>query len=262
MARIDFEQPQLIVAMDHGRAFGTVQGLEDPGRVIEAVIEAGADGIMTSFGVIKRHADVLIGSIPTLMRLDGGPSLFREDWLENTEWSLLHAVNDARELEVDGVCVMLFMGAKVELKTMEVVAEVAGECLSDGLQVMVEALPCPCERIPDPKAAGPMAAACRIGFEHGADVLKTYYPGTVEGFRKVIDSCPAPVLIAGGPKMESMLDVLTVVRDSIEAGGRGVVFGRNIWQSPDPAAMVRALRDVMDGEAVPEEALRRLRNGG
>jgi DhnA family fructose-bisphosphate aldolase class Ia len=77
----------------------------------------------------------------------------------------------------------------------------------------------------------------------------------------VVENCPAPVLIAGGPRMESTLDVLTVVRDSIEAGGRGVVFGRNIWQSADPAGMVRALRDVIDGEATPEAAVRALRNG-
>ena len=109
----------------------------------------------------------------------------------------------------------------------------------DGLPVMVEALPCPGERILDPSDADAMASACRIGFEHGADVLKTYATGSAASFRKVTGSCPAPVLIAGGPKMDSDRAVLQVVRDTLDAGGRGVVFGRNIWQSPSPRGWSR-----------------------
>jgi DhnA family fructose-bisphosphate aldolase class Ia len=259
MPRFDVGSNQLVVAMDHGRTLGAVAGLEDPGRVIDTVVEAGADAIMTSFGVVKRYRERLIGRIPTLLRLDGGPSHYREDWLRYTEWRLLHAVAEARELGVDGVCTMVFMGAPVELETLEITAQVAGECLRDGLPLMVEALPCPAERIADPTDAGAMASACRLGFEHGADVLKTYATGSAESFRRVIASCPAPVLIAGGPKMDSERAVLQVVGDALDAGGRGVVFGRNIWQSPQPAKMVKALRHLIHDGGTVEEAAERLR---
>ncbi|HEX3209365.1 MAG TPA: hypothetical protein VHQ91_08310, partial [Geminicoccaceae bacterium] len=112
MPGFDKSKRQLVVAMDHGRALGAVRGLEDPGRVIEMVVEAGADAIMTSFGVIKRYRDRLIGRIPTLLRVDGGPSRYREDWLEYTEWSLLYTADDARALGVDGICCMVFMGGE------------------------------------------------------------------------------------------------------------------------------------------------------
>jgi class I fructose-bisphosphate aldolase len=223
------------------------------------LIAAGADAIMTSYGVVKRYRDRLIGRIPTILRLDGGPSHYREDWLRYTEWTLLHAVEDARNLGVDGVCTMLFMGAAVELKTFEITAKVAAECLRDGLPLMVEALPCPAERIPDPTDAGAMASACRLGFEHGADVVKTYATSSAASFARVIASCPAPVLIAGGPKMDSALAVLQVVRDTLDAGGRGVVFGRNIWQSPDPAKMVKALRHLIHEDGAVDEAADLLR---
>ena len=121
---------------------------------------------------------------------------------------------------------------------------------------MVEALPCPCERIPDPNDADAMASACRIGFEHGADVLKTYATGSAESFRQVTASCPAPVLIAGGPKMDSERAVLQVVRDTLDAGGQGVVFGRNIWQSPEPARMIQALRHLIHDDGTVDEAAR------
>ena len=259
MPQFDFTQRQLVIAMDHGRAMGAVRGLEDPGRVIDTVLEAGADAIMTSFGTIRRYRDALIGQVPVILRLDGGPSHYREDWLRNTRWSLLHTVEDARALGVDGVCTMVFMGSEVELETLEITAEVAGACLSDGLPLMVEALPCPAERIPDPVDAGAMASACRLGFEHGADVVKTYATGSAASFARVTASCPAPVLIAGGPKMDSARAVLQVVRDTLDAGGRGVVFGRNIWQSPDPAKMIKALRHLIHQDGTVDEAAELLR---
>lgn len=245
----------LIVAMDHARTHGVIQGLENPGAVIDQVVAAGADGVMTTFGVIKHYRDHLIGRIPTILRLDGGPSLYREDWLAYTEWSLLHTVEDALRLGVDGVVLMAFVGIPVELETFRIVARVAGECLSANLPVMVEALPCASERIPDPKAPDAMASAARLGFEHGADIIKTYYTGTPEGFRQVIDNCPVPTLIAGGPRMDTVEASLEVVQGAMQAGASGVVFGRNIWQHANPTGMVKALHHIIHRESSVADAL-------
>src|SRR5215210_4100853 len=198
----------LIVAMDHARAYGAIEGLEDPGTVIEASIDSRADVIMTTFGVAKRYREQLAGRIPTIIRLDGGPSLYREDWLAYTEWSLLHSVEDALLLGADGVVLMAFVGIPVELETYRIVSRVAGECLRADLPLVVEALLCPGGRIPDPVAPEAMASAARIGFEHGADIVKSYF---TEDFRKVTDNCPVPVLIAGGPRMETAGETLQVV---------------------------------------------------
>jgi len=253
MARLTLGDRGVVIAMDHARAFGAIAGLEDPGAVLDRVIGAGADAIMTSYGVVKRFRDKLLGRLPVYLRLDGGPTSYREDWLRYSEWSLLHTVEDARRLGVDGVCLMAFIGSKVELRTLEICARVAGDCIADGLPVMVEALPCPSERVPNPLDADAMAGACRIAFEHGADIVKTYYTGSADSFRKVTAACPVPVFIAGGVKMETMRAALEVVHGSVQAGGRGVVFGRNIWQAPDPAAVVRALGAIIrDGKGVDE----------
>ncbi len=45
----------LIVAMDHARAHGAIEGLEDPGAVIEASVDGGADAVMTTFGMAKNR---------------------------------------------------------------------------------------------------------------------------------------------------------------------------------------------------------------
>jgi DhnA family fructose-bisphosphate aldolase class Ia len=129
----------LIVAMDHARTYGAIEGLEDPGAVIEAAVEGEADAVMTTFGVAKCFNEQLVGRIPTMIRLDGGPSLYREDWLAYTEWSLLHSVEDVLLLGADAVVLMAFVGIPVELDTYRIVARVAGECMRANLPLEADA---------------------------------------------------------------------------------------------------------------------------
>jgi len=87
----------LIVAMDHARTFGVVPGLENPDAVIRMAAEAGADAVMTSFGIARRYRAELV-DIPFVLRLDGPTGLYREDWLAYTQWQQLHSVEDAVRL--------------------------------------------------------------------------------------------------------------------------------------------------------------------
>jgi DhnA family fructose-bisphosphate aldolase class Ia len=103
-----------------------------------------------------------------------------------------------------------------------------------------------------------MASAARLAFEHGADYIKTYYTGSPESFRTVIENCPVPCLIAGGPRMNTVEETLEVVAGAMAAGASGVVFGRNIWQHKNPAGMVRALQRVIHGGASVAEAMQEL----
>lgn len=260
MSLLASDNKAIIVAMDHARTHGFIEGLEDPGKVIDDVVAAGVDGVMTTFGVIKHHRDKLIGRIPTTLRLDGGPSLYNQDWLAYTEWSLLHTIEDALMLGVDGVVLMAFVGIPVELETYRLVARISAECMKANLPLMVEALPCPSPRIPDAKSPEAMASAARLGFEHGADYIKSYYTGTAEGFRQVVNNCPVPVLIAGGPKVDTNQEVLQQVAGAMEAGAAGVVFGRNIWQSGQTPQMVSALRHIIHENGSVSEAVRRLKD--
>jgi DhnA family fructose-bisphosphate aldolase class Ia len=259
MSLLASDQKAIIVAMDHARTHGVIEGLEDPGQVIDDAVAAGADGIMTTFGVVKRYRDKLVGRIPTILRLDGGPSLYREDWLANTEWTLLNSVEDALFLGVDAVVLMAFVGIPVELETYRIVSKVAAECLRAKLPLIVEALPCPSPRIPDAKSPEAMASAARLGFEHGADFIKSYYTGTPDGFHHVVRNCPVPVLIAGGPKVDTNQEVLQQVAGAMEAGAAGVVFGRNIWQSGQTREMLGALRHIVHENGPVNEAVRRLK---
>jgi fructose-bisphosphate aldolase/2-amino-3,7-dideoxy-D-threo-hept-6-ulosonate synthase len=91
-----------------------------------------------------------------------------------------------------------------------------------------------------------VAHAARIGFEMGADIVKTNYCGDVESFRHVVRSSPVPIVVAGGPKRESGSGgPLQMVHEIMEAGAAGVAIGRRVWQSEDPASTVRQIHQIL-----------------
>jgi DhnA family fructose-bisphosphate aldolase class Ia len=100
--------------------------------------------------------------------------------------------------------------------------------------------------------------ACRIAAELGADVIKAPYTGKPETFKEVVESCPVPVTILGGPKMETLRDLLETVRGAMDGGAIGVVFGRNIWQHPKPVSMIKAIKRIVHENANIDEALKEL----
>ena len=96
--------------------------------------------------------------------------------------------------------------------------------------------------------------AARLGQEAGGDFIKTAYSGSVESFKEVVETCPIPIVILGGAKMDSDLELLKVVKGCIDAGGAGTCMGRNMFQHEDPTAVVAALVKIVHEGASVEEA--------
>jgi putative autoinducer-2 (AI-2) aldolase len=69
-----------------------------------------------------------------------------------------------------------------------------------------------------------------------------------------VESCPVPLVIAGGPKMKSELDVLEIAYNAINTGAKGVDMGRNIWQSKWPKPMISAIRSIVHEHASVKKA--------
>lgn len=249
----------LVVAMDHASVFGSMAGLEKPGETINRVIEGGADAIMTTFGIIRQFYHLMQGRVGVILRVDGGPSSYGLDaFLTKGEWNLLYSVEEAIKLGADGVIAMAFLGVPSEGAILKGLANVAERCQDWGIPLLAETLPILSEKINNPYDAEHVSVAARIGQEYGADFIKTNYTGSPESFSKVTGVCAVPVLIAGGPKMDSPRDVLEVVKGSVDSGGKGVVFGRNIWQYKDPAAMTRAIASIVHEGATVTKALKEL----
>ena len=101
-----------------------------------------------------------------------------------------------------------------------------------------------------------VAYAARVAAELGVDIIKTFYTGDPDSYRKVIESCPARVVISGGPKMSNIEDVFRMTRDGIGAGAAGVTFGRNVWQHNDPQAVMQALKGIIHGNISIDAAMK------
>jgi putative autoinducer-2 (AI-2) aldolase len=99
-----------------------------------------------------------------------------------------------------------------------------------------------------------LGLACRIAAELGAHIVKTYY---TDGFHKVVEGCPAPIVMAGGKRCDTTMDALQLTYDAISEGAVGVDMGRNIWQCDDPVPMINAVRAVVHEGLEPKEALDR-----
>jgi putative autoinducer-2 (AI-2) aldolase len=97
-----------------------------------------------------------------------------------------------------------------------------------------------------------LALSCRIAAELGARIVKTYW--CEDGFEKVVKCCPVPVVIAGGPKCESEVQVFEFVYDGIQKGAIGINLGRNVWQHQHPVAMAAALRAIIHESANVKKA--------
>jgi class I fructose-bisphosphate aldolase len=89
---------------------------------------------------------------------------------------------------------------------------------------------------------------CRISAEIGADIVKCIYPGNVEALRTVVEGCPAPLLVAGGTRAGKPEDAYRQAQGAMEAGAAGLVFGRNIYESNEPAAKLARYRRIVHGE--------------
>jgi len=95
-----------------------------------------------------------------------------------------------------------------------------------------------------------LSLASRMAAELGAHIVKTYF---CEDFEKIIDSCPVPVVIAGGKKQPEK-DALKMAYDAIQAGAIGVDMGRNVFQSTDPVGMIKAVNAIIHKSVTTKEA--------
>lgn len=244
----------LIVAMDHGSGMNVLPELANPAEKIERVVAGGADVIMTTFGIASKFADS-IGSAGLVLRVDGGYSQMAQN---SNPIRRIYSVEDALRLGADGVVCMGFPGSKFEAETLPYLSELASDCYKWGMPLMAEMLPRGFEGGEDSRTPESIALACRMGVELGADFIKTDFTGDIESFKSVVAGTFAPIVVLGGGKAKDPIALLQQVYDSVQAGGRGVAMGRNVWRQPEPEKITRAIARILHEDATVEEAKKEL----
>jgi DhnA family fructose-bisphosphate aldolase class Ia len=250
----------IIIPMDHG-VEGYFAELENPIRLIASLVEAGADGFLMRRGLAAHSASVRgrTGWVARITKRTGVATA--QDPRYDLDQLLTGSVEQALRNGADAVVPTFFLGEPYESKTLPMLGAISDECNKLGMPLCAEVFPVggpEAEPYNGPYSLDDMRVTVRVASEIGADFIKTWYSGDSTSFRKIVAYSTIPVLIAGGPKANSNLQVLEMIKGAMEAGAKGTVVGRKIWQSPNPPALVHAIRMIVHEGADVGAAMRGL----
>lgn len=238
----------LCTPLDHGMQIGSIDGLRDPGPLLDTVVAAGVNAVIVNPGMFLRFSRRFDGGPAVILRLDqttmwrtGSPTGYAD-----THTRIVATVEEAVQMGAEAVITYLFTcnnDPAQETKCVEICGSVASACRTWGMVHVIEAM----------AAKGGFASAddpavvsmnCRIAGEMGADVIKTDWCGA-EGFAAVARESLAPVAVAGGAASGSDTEMLRFAESVFAAGAWGIVFGRNVFQRKDPGALLREIKSYM-----------------
>jgi DhnA family fructose-bisphosphate aldolase class Ia len=244
----------LCIASDHGL-------MTDPHRswmrlrpVVEAAVHSRADGLLLSLGQILRLGPLVSGpQAPAL--------IVRTDWcnllrvtgangcsvlpVAHAEYRRLYTAREALvEASATAAIGFLLMDAEGELEcqTVRASGELADECREIGLPCILEVLPVTPEAAEDLVRRGTWLAA-----ELGADIIKIPFGGDSARFRALRRDVDRPLLVLGGGNLADVDAFTEHMRGALDAGADGLIVGRNVAGSSDPAATIGRLRQLVHG---------------
>ena len=244
-----------ITAIDHGVTIGVPTGAERVVETVERIVASGPDAVLMGPGLLAKAGH--------LFGFRGAPApIVRADWIQNEPrlfalgheeaYRVVCTPARAAALGADAFIMFLIMGpgsTTMFADNVAALARAADETHAVGLPLIVEAVLWG-SRITEKKDPELLAYACRTAAELGADAIKTEWTGDTASMADVINGCPAPVLVLGGAKTDTPEPMLAATRGAMEAGAKGVVYGRNVWQADDPAAVARSLKEIIHGRAL------------
>ena len=241
----------IIVPMDHGLTVGTIKGLEDIAKIVDEVAIGGANAVLMHSGMVGAGHRESGKDIGLIIHLSGATNLSPDP----NRKVLVCSVERALKLGADGVSIHINIGADDEPEMLQDAHKVVESCRIWGMPLIAMMYPrgAKIKNEHDPEVVN---IATRAGAELGADIVKTNYTGDIDSFKEVVKGAHVPVIIAGGPKMDTTRDLLNMVYDSIQAGGSGVAFGRNVFQAEEPRKIVSAIAKIVHKNYTADEVFK------
>ena len=252
------------IAMDLGifgaRSFSN--GIENLPEAFKVIAGAGPDVIQVNPGGLRTLIDAgLADSVTVALRLD--VTNVYEARRVSKAWDTAHAntLEDASHPSVGAVVLnLLELDANAELQEQCIanIQEIGALARQRGISLMVE----PLVMTTNPEGgsssvsdAEAIATLVRQAVELGADIIKVDPVDPMQRFGEVVEiATPIPVLVRGGGKVTTR-ELLERTKVAMEVGARGVVYGRNVVQHPDPASLIAALAAIVHSNASVDEAL-------
>jgi fructose-bisphosphate aldolase/2-amino-3,7-dideoxy-D-threo-hept-6-ulosonate synthase len=226
--------------MDHGLTMGSIHGLENMAEIVDKVAKGGANAVIMHSGMVAVGHRKYGQDIGLIIHLSGATNLAPHP----NRKVLVCSVERALKMGADAVSIHINIGADEEPEMLEDAQKVVEASREWGMPLIAMMYPRG-DAIQDENDPEVVNIAVRVGAELGADIVKTNYTGDIDSFKYIIKSVSIPVIIAGGPKMDTIPALLQIAHDSIQAGGAGIAFGRNVFQAEDPTKLVSALSKLI-----------------
>jgi predicted phospho-2-dehydro-3-deoxyheptonate aldolase len=245
----------VIIPMDHGVTVGPIEGLEDMRETVSKVVAGGANAILMHKGMVRAGHRGRGKDVGLIIHLSAGTSISPDPNAKE----LVCTVEEAIMLGADAVSIHINLGAETDKEMLKQLGYVSKKCLKWQMP-LVAMMYTRGAKIKDEFDVKNVKLAARVGAELGADIVKVPYTGGVDSFAEVVRGCPVPVVIAGGPKMDSDEDIFKMVEGALKAGAAGLSIGRNAFQHEKPDKMVEALSKMVHEGASIEEAVKTLQS--
>lgn len=239
-----------VVAFDQGINRGPIAGIENIGSKIKEVVDAGVDAITINKGIAARLFLPHAGKVALIMKASAFTPFHKSFDVTFAD------VEEAVRLGADAISVGVMLGDERQPEMLRDLGRISKEATSVGMPLVAHIYPGG-NLIPDEERykVEHISYCARLGAELGVDIIKTWYSGSPDSFRRVVESCPARVVVAGGAKMERPIDLFRMTYDAISAGAAGVTYGRNIWQHNNIPGIINSLKSIIYDSKTPEEAL-------
>lgn len=241
----------VMVPVDHGITLGPVKGLVNVREVMRSAMEGGANAMIMHKGIVKDCFVHCPKTSSLIVHLSASTSLA----VDPDYKILLTTPEEALKLGADAVSVHLNIGSEQEHQMLKDAGYVSRQCEDLGLPMLAMMYPRG-KNIHNQYDAELIAHVCRIGAELGADIIKTNYTGDQDTFKQVVKGCPVPVLVAGGLRTSTDLELLDNISGAIQAGAAGVAIGRNVFMHENPTLMVRRICAVVHQGMSPADAMK------
>ncbi|MHC4412670.1 MAG: 2-amino-3,7-dideoxy-D-threo-hept-6-ulosonate synthase [Planctomycetota bacterium] len=240
----------VIIPMDHGVTVGPIPGLADMRTTVSKVVAGGANAILMHKGIVSAGHRGTGRDVGLIIHLSGGTSMSPDPNAKE----LICTIEEAIKLGADAVSVHINLGAETDKEMLRQLGYISGQCLQWQMP-LVAMMYTRGPKIKNEYLLANVKHAARVGAELGADIVKVVYTGCADSFAEVVQSCPVPVVIAGGEKMNSDEDIFKMVDGAMKAGATGVSIGRNAFQHAAPEKMVQALSKMVHNNASIEQTL-------
>lgn len=243
----------LVVPLDHSVSDGPIDATGDLSPLVARIVAGGADAVVLHRGSMRNLDPRVLNNVALVVHLSAS-TVHAPD--PDAKY-LVASVEGALRTGADAVSVHVNLGSAEEAQQIADLAVVAEAC--DRWNVPLLAMMYPRgPRITNPRDAGLIAHAATLAADLGADLVKVPYAHHAEAMAEAVRASPIPVLVAGGPRLNSVDDLRRHAGEVMRSGAAGLAVGRNVFAAPDPEQRTRIVAGIVHGASVPAGPIREL----